>query len=110
MRFAGSNTVPPPLPPEELLLEDVPLEEPPLLEELLPEEPPVAELTVTLKAGNELEVVPLLTLRMMLEYTPVCVLLGVPFSRPLAMLKFAQAGLFWIEKASVVPLAPLADG
>ena len=70
----------------------------------------MAELTVTLKAGNELEVVPLLTLRMMLEYTPVCVLLGVPYSWPFAMLKFAQTGLFFTEKASVAPLAPLADG
>jgi len=47
---------------------------------------------------------------MMLGYTPVCILFGVPESRPLAMLRLAQAGLFCTEKASVAPLAPLADG
>jgi len=76
---------------------------------LLDELPP-AELTVMLKAGNEREFVPSLTLRMMLGYTPVCILFGVPESRPLAMLRLAQAGLFCTEKASVAPLAPLADG
>ena len=41
---------------------------------------------------------------------PVCVLLGVPESRPLAMLKLAHAGLFCTEKLSVLPLGPLAAG
>jgi hypothetical protein len=44
----------------------------------------------------------------MLGYAPVWV--GVPDRRPVAMLKFAQAGLFCTENESVVPLGPLAVG
>ena len=96
--------------PDELLDELLVPEELPPLEELVPDELPPEELTMILKEGNELEFLPSLTLSTMLEYIPVCVLLGVPYSRPLALLKVAQVGLFWTEKASIAPLGLLADG
>jgi hypothetical protein len=125
------------LPPEELL-EDVPLEEPPLLEELppelllppdelLPEELPPEELppldepplldeplalgsTVIPKAGSAALACPSLTLMTMPEYVPTFDASGDPVNRPLAMLKFAQEGLFCTENDRVMPLGPLAEG
>ena len=69
-----------------------------------------AGLTAMLKAGSALEYFPLLALMMMSAYVPVCVLLGLPSSRPFAMLKLAQAGLFFTENDSVLPSGSLAAG
>jgi hypothetical protein len=45
-------------------------------------------LTTILKGASELELTPSLTLSTMFEYVPVCVLLGVPERRPVAMLSW----------------------
>jgi len=66
--------------------------------------------TAMLKAGRALDVCPSLTLITMLPYVPVCALVGVPDSSPLAMLKFAQEGMFCTENESVMPVGPLAVG
>jgi hypothetical protein len=44
--------------------------------------------------GSEALLVPSLTVMMMLEYVPVCALVGVPLSLPFDVLKLAHAGLF----------------
>jgi hypothetical protein len=67
-------------------------------------------LTAILKGGSEAEPTPSLTVSTMFEYVPVCVLLGVPERRPVAMLKLAHTGLFCTEKDNVAPLELLAVG
>src|SRR4029077_18261268 len=67
-------------------------------------------ITVTLKAGSALAAVPSLALITILAYVPVCALLGVPSSCPLAILKLAQAGLFCTENDSSLPAGSLAVG
>ena len=56
------------------------------------------------------EVFPSLTLITMLANVPTLELAGVPLSVPLAMLKVAQDGMFWMLKLSVPPDGSLALG
>jgi hypothetical protein len=53
---------------------------------------------------------PSLTLMRISAYVPVCLLVGVPSSFPVAMLKLAHAGLWAIEKLSASPAGPVASG
>jgi hypothetical protein len=46
----------------------------------------------------------------MFEYLPVCLLVGVPSSSPVAILKLAHAGLLVIEKLSAAPAGSVAVG
>lgn len=64
--------------------------------------------TVIANAGSEAVDDPSLTLMMMLEKVPV--LLGVPESLPVVVLKVAQLGRFVMENASVLPSASAALG
>ena len=100
------------LPPELLLLEELPevtaaapellLEEAPeLLEELLAGVVP-AGVTWIEKAGSSLVVVPSLAVMTMLLYWPGA--LGVPESAPVVSANVAQSGLFWMPKLRAVPL------
>lgn len=57
--------------------------------------------TVMEKGESEVRVSPSLTLMTMFENVPTFVLVGVPESWPLAVLKLAHAGLPEIEKASL---------
>jgi len=63
----------------------------------------VAAVTCMENAGRLAEAVPSLTLMMIPEYVPVLAAGGVPLSCPVAMLKFAQDGLFVIENDRVLP-------
>ena len=66
--------------------------------------------TAMLNAGSDAFAVPLLTLIMMSEQVFSSALVGLPLSSPVAMLKFAHAGLFLIEKLRTLPLVGLAVG
>src|SRR6185437_3711855 len=66
--------------------------------------------TVIVNAASAALVVPSLTVITMPASVPTSPLAGVPLSCPLAMLKLAQLGLFWILKLSVLPLESLALG
>jgi hypothetical protein len=50
------------------------------------------------------------TLMRMFVYEPTFVAAGVPESLPVVALKAAQAGLFWIDQASVLLSTSVADG
>jgi hypothetical protein len=54
--------------------------------------------------------VPLVTFIMMFASVPTSAALGVPFRSPVAALKLAQPGLFWIQKFSGLPAAPATVG
>ena len=66
--------------------------------------------TEMLNAGSAAEEVPSLALMMMLPYVPSWAVVGVPVSAPVEMLNAPQAGLFWMENDSVLPLGSLAVG
>jgi hypothetical protein len=70
----------------------------------------VVDATTIANAGSEAVELPSLTRMTMFEYVPVCVLLGVPDSLPVVVLKAAQAGLFAMLKVSVLPSGSLAVG
>ncbi len=65
-------------------------------------------LTTMLNVGSETDVVPSLTLILMLENVPVAV--GVPASLPVLVLNEAHAGLPEMLNVKALPLASLADG
>ena len=58
----------------------------------------VAPFTWIENAGREFASCPLVTEIWTLPYVPAWALVGVPERRPVAMLKLAQAGLFFTEK------------
>jgi hypothetical protein len=93
------------LPPELLLLEELPevtaAAPELLLEELLAGVVP-AGVTWIEKAGSSLVVVPSLAVMTMLLYWPGA--LGVPESAPVVSANVAQSGLFWMPKLRAVPL------
>lgn len=57
--------------------------------------------TVISKLASEVLVIPSLTLIIMLLVVPISMLLGVPVSAPVLVLKLAQSGLFVILNVSV---------
>ena len=65
-------------------------------------------LTTILNRGKATDVVPSLTLILMLENVPAAV--GVPASMPVLVLKVAHAGLPVIVNLKALPSASLADG
>ena len=70
----------------------------------------VVEDTTIANAGSDTVETPSLTLMTMLEYVPVCVLLGVPDSLPVVVLKAPQPGLLAMLNVSVLPSGSLAVG
>ncbi len=68
---------------------------------------PVA-VTVIENAGSEALSLPLLALMTTLPYWPTSDEEGVPVSNPVAVLKFAQNGLFWMLKPTEPPAVELA--
>ena len=70
----------------------------------------VVDDTTIANAGREAVRLPSLTLMVMFEYVPVCALLGVPDSLPVVVLNVAQAGLFVMLNASVLPSGSFAVG
>ena len=66
--------------------------------------------TVMLNAGIAVAAVPSLALMTMFAYVPVCALLGVPETCPLAILNAAQPGRFCTENDSGLPAGSLAVG
>jgi hypothetical protein len=73
---------------------------------LLATEP--AGATVIVKAGSDFALLPSLTEMRMFENVPVAV--GVPLSRPVLLLKLAQAGRLLTENVSVRPSGSVAEG
>jgi hypothetical protein len=71
---------------------------------------PAGAVTEMLNAGSAAEDVPSLAVMMMLPYIPSCAVVGVPVSAPVEILNAAQAGLFWTENDSALPLGSLAVG
>ena len=69
-----------------------------------------AAATVIVKGARAALSVPSLAEITMLASVPTSPLPGVPLNCPVAMLKVAQLGLFWMLKLSVFPLGSLADG
>jgi hypothetical protein len=69
-----------------------------------------AAFTAMAKAGSDVVAMPSLTRMMMFEYVPICALVGVPASWPVAVLKLAQTGMPLMENDSVLPFASLAVG
>ena len=61
-------------------------------------------LTVIEKVGREAVKAPSVAVMLIFAKVPTFELLGVPESCPVAMLKVAHAGLFWILKPTVPPL------
>lgn len=70
----------------------------------------MAALTVIWKGPTEADSVPSETETVIFVETPMSALVGVPLSLPLAVSKFAHAGMFVIEKVSVWPSASAAVG
>jgi hypothetical protein len=66
--------------------------------------------TATANGLNAVLAAPSLTEIEMFEYVPTSEAVGVPESRPVAVLNVAHAGLFWIVNASVSPSASAALG
>jgi hypothetical protein len=64
--------------------------------------------TVIVKAGSDFDLRPSLTEMRMFENVPAAV--GVPLSRPVLLLKLAQAGRLLTAKVSVRPSGSLAEG
>ena len=71
-------------------------------------EPVEAALTVMVKPGSDAEVVPSLTEITMSLNAPAAA--GVPVSAPVALLKAAQGGRFWILNTLVAAALTLAAG
>jgi hypothetical protein len=69
-----------------------------------------AAVTVRVNAGSDADNDPSLTEMTMLAYEPTLLLVGVPDSRPVEVLKVAQEGLFTMANASAWPSGSLADG
>lgn len=70
----------------------------------------VADFTLIENAGSDALDTPSETRMMMLLYFPMCDVDGVPPRRPDVLLNHAQAGLFEIEKVSVLPSGSEAVG
>jgi hypothetical protein len=61
-------------------------------------------------AGSAAELADVLASITMFLSAPTSAATGVPESKPLLLLKVAQAGLFWMLKLTVWPLAALTVG
>src|SRR6267378_6088048 len=66
--------------------------------------------TTILKGASAADVLPSLTLITMLANVPTLELVGVPLSEPIAMLKVAHEGMFWILKLSAPPDGSVTAG
>ena len=71
---------------------------------------PATEFTVIENAARETVAVPSDTEMTMFDVVPVFELVGVPVSAPVAALKEAQVGLFWMLNVSALPSASEAVG